>query len=378
MTVHLSASRQRIDATFTEPVGGSGHRTHHRSGIELCLRSEGHGVGFGEASPIAGYSAESLTEAEAELRRVRQFSVTFPESPGEVRDHIVASTQALELSVNSVKFAFETALLDLFSRHLKVSAAEALRAALPNGEMTPRLSPIPPANTLPLSTLIPVGDHKECLAQARRAYSRGYRAFKIKLGSVEEFSLVKPTLSELREKYGNDVSLRFDPNGAWPLAQLSDALGGLEALRPEFVEEPAPVSQLIQLGHSPVPLALDESLLRPTAIADVWPLRDALKLTAVVLKPALLGLMRAFEIALDARKLGLGVIVTHLFDGAVGHSAAVSLAQAIGSPHLAHGLAPHPGLLMSPQRRIVGLGQGQVRYEPKPGLPLLELSDCST
>jgi L-alanine-DL-glutamate epimerase-like enolase superfamily enzyme len=63
-----------------------------------------------------------------------------------------------------------------------------------------------------------------------------------------------------------------------------------------------------------------------------------------VLKPAHLGLSRCLVLAETAATRGLGLIVTHSFDGDIGHAAACALAAALPAKPWPCGLAPHPGL----------------------------------
>jgi L-alanine-DL-glutamate epimerase-like enolase superfamily enzyme len=211
---------------------------------------------------------------------------------------------------------------------------------------------------------------------ARHAWLRGYRVFKLKIGKDAELVSGFAAIRALRERFGKEIELRIDPNGAWPEDKVAELLAQLTEFEPELVEEPCPFASLLKLTESPVPLALDESLIDPAALSSVIPHCERLKLRAVVVKPALLGLFRALELCLAAEEVGLDVIVTHLFDGPVGHASAMSLALAMGSPERAHGLAPHPGLLLSPNRRIRGLGQGLLLHDAAPGLPLIEVKPC--
>jgi L-alanine-DL-glutamate epimerase-like enolase superfamily enzyme len=122
-------------------------------------------------------------------------------------------------------------------------------------------------------------------------------------------------------------------------------LAELEALRPQFVEQPTSSAALAELGRCAVPWAADESLQDPQQLA---PLLDAAGCVAWVLKPALLGLRRARELALLAQQRGLGVVITHLFDGPVGLAAACELALSLPTVPWACGLDRHPGLAAWP------------------------------
>jgi o-succinylbenzoate synthase len=324
--------------------------------------------GLGEASPIAGFSLDSLDDVTAALEELSPFELRLPDGPDECRALIAEQSSKLPSNVPSVRFALEGALLDLFARHLGLSAAKLIAS------MT--TEPAPLADRLTLSQLISVVEPVSCLTSARQAWAHGYRTLKLKLEPGEAFAQGLSCLRALREAFGPNLVLRLDPNGSFPPENLHTMLEDLSPFEPELVEEPATWRSLLTLTESPVPLALDESLVDPEALTELSARRHQLYLRAVILKPALLGLLRALELAEQAHRLGLDVIVTHLFDGPVGHATALSLAQAVGSPSRAHGLAPQPGLFMNSSRRIAGLRHGQVSLENGPGLPLLEVKPC--
>ena len=368
MIVTVEPEVRRIEARISDVVGGHGHKTNSRSGVELKLCAPDSLFGLGESSPLPGFSPETLTTAIMVLQSLDPFELCLPDDLNGVRPLLESLVTRVPADVPSARFAFEGALLDLLGHHFGVSVATLLSAMLS--------APRQVTSRLTLSKLLPISDQSECLTVARRAWSRGYRVFKVKLGPAEELAKVLPTLGALREKFGAELSLRFDPNGCWQPGVLEGALRALLPFEPELVEEPAPVAALLEIPSSPVPLALDESLLDPMALSKLVSHIDALKLKAVVLKPALHGLLRSVDLAIEAQNLGLDVIITHLFDGAVGHATAICLALAVASPHRAQGLAPHPGLLMTPHRRVSGLGLGEVWHENHPGLPLVEVGAC--
>ena len=111
--------------------------------------------------------------------------------------------------------------------------------------------------------------------------------------------------------------------------------------------------QLLNLPTLPFPWAADESLEDPQRAAALLALPSSRGPAAGVLKPAMLGLVRAMSLAQAAASRGLGVIVTHSLDGDLGHAAACALAQAMPSAPWPCGLAAHPGLV---RRRDPGLG----------------------
>ncbi len=58
----------RYELPLSEPLTLGGATLHHREGLLLELAGEGGAVGWGEASPLPGFSRESLEEATEQVR----------------------------------------------------------------------------------------------------------------------------------------------------------------------------------------------------------------------------------------------------------------------------------------------------------------------
>ena len=71
----------------------------------------------------------------------------------------------------------------------------------------------------------------------RRAIDRGFRAFKLKVGSSDEARDLRRA-SMLRELIGEDGILMFDANQRWTLADASRICRELATFRPLWIEEP--------------------------------------------------------------------------------------------------------------------------------------------
>jgi o-succinylbenzoate synthase len=362
----IRPSLRPLKAWLSDVVGGSAHGTKFRSGFELELRFGDNLVGLGEASPLPNFSTETLEEVEPELANIHPLQTTLPQTPAECRPWVEELVHRVNCRVASARLAFEGALVDLCSRNLAIPCAE-LIAQLGTTKATTRAE-------LPVSKLLTGTEPTSLLVQARHAWARGYRTLKVKLGPLEDFDRQFDTLVALRQGLDSTMRLRLDPNQSWPAQTLARLLARLQSLSPELVEDPVVGSELLSCEASPIPLALDESLLADGLLAQLAPHIARLNIRAVVIKPALHGLLRSVDLAEQAEHLGLDVIITHLFDGPIGHATAVSLALALGTPSRAHGLAPHPGLLLSPHRRVLGLGGGQLRLVPQPGLPVIEVA----
>ncbi len=308
-------------------------RWSDRRGLLLRLHGEDGVAGHGEASPLPGYSLESIEDCLALLQEG-------------------AGASARELPA-SLRFALESALLDLLGQ----------RAGLP---LSALLSDGPPRRAVTRSALV-AGPHD--LEGARAALARGISTIKVKLG-VRPFDEELAALEQLRVALGDDLAIRLDAGGQWTIPEAREKLGRLaDAIEPELCEEPVSGAALLELGETAVPWAADESLALPHLAERIL---DAKGLHALVLKPALLGgLHRAMALAGAAARRGVRLIVTHLFDGPVALAACCELALALPSEPLPCGLDPHPALAAWPPIEISQLSTpSMVRASGRAGLGL--------
>jgi o-succinylbenzoate synthase len=312
----------RYRLPLSEPLMLKGPVLRHREGLLLELTGEGGVAGWGEASPLPGFSRESLDEARGQLRDLA------PSVAGrEITDDwmVVDETFSRELDAMdlapSVRFAFELALWSLCA---------ASRAGTLPELITPR-----PRATVPVNALLS-GSPDEVIEGARRARSAGYAAVKLKIGQRavgEALELVRALNKEL----GGAVALRLDTNRAWSLREAEKFSHGAAGLNFEYIEEPlAKPAQLPFFARScGVPVALDESLsgMEPERLKEHRYAR------AVVLKPTLLGgISRTLRFAKCASDLGVEPVISSAYETGVGTGALVALAAAVSDEEVPAGL----------------------------------------
>lgn len=279
-----------------------------RRGVLLELSDGEGGVAYGEASPLPGFSRESLQDV---VERV----AVFPWASLAVPSHVVELAR-LSIAEPSLRFAIESALLCLLAR-LRGSTLPALLAE--GG---------PPA--IATSVLIGRLAGADLLARATRAAERGAASVKVKL-NADELVCRYDRLAELRQRLGPQLEIRLDFNGT--LADLSreEIVGALEPfaeLDIAFVEEPWGGPRLLELGPLPVPWFADESLSEAALSQALQACPDA---GGFVVKPSLLGLLGAWHVGISASANGRGVVVSHLFEGGVALAACADLALALAT-----------------------------------------------
>ena len=255
----------------------------------------------------------------------------------------------------AARCAVETALLDLTGHQRGLPAHALLGSAI--------------AHSVPLSALLLSETVDGVLAEAERAVGRGVFTLKLKVGSPGLFNAELRRLHALRDRFGNRIALRLDANGAFSLKDAPTRLAALAELKPEFIEEPVARQDLLALGPSPIPIALDESL------QGGWEEALVESVAVAVLKPMILGGPQTC-VALAARLIdaGLRLTVSHTWDGPIGLAAAAATALAIGarwpSRLLACGLERHPGLAAWPSVDLPFLEAGELVPSARPGLGL--------
>ncbi len=356
-------------------------RWKERGGLLLTLGDAEGGRGQGEASPLPGYSSDTLSDARRELSAIewaRLPSVDLDRAPLPQIEPVLG---AAGLRSPSARLAVETALLDLVGGRLGLPLYRLLEQdASVVEDADARAVPVPLAALL-------AGD---VLRHAARLVEEGYGCLKLKVGGDPDADLA--LLDSLRVEVGAAVALRADANRSLPAASAEEWLREAAGFELEFVEEPVAFERLLELTATHVPIALDESLHLPAdqvraplrgaateaaeefAADRISEAADAGRCSFVVLKPmALGGLGRCMRLAATARARGAEVVVSHLFDGPVGLAAAAELALAL-RPTPAAGLAPHPGLGVWPAAVSPAFQGARLAVHDRPGLGLPPLA----
>ncbi|WP_437970884.1 enolase C-terminal domain-like protein [Sorangium sp. So ce260] len=332
-----------------------------RRGLVLSLTDDEGRVGLGEATPLPGFSPDTADEDERALTEL-------PGGLGAIDlqvEDVTATASAIRRAIAplsprlrglpAARFALETALLDLVGQRLGLPVSACLGGHRRDAEVQVN-------GLLTTSIALP-----EMLGRARALVARGVRAIKVKLRSrgAEGFARDLEALRALRREHPA-IELRLDANAAWSLEEAPGRLALLAPLAPRFVEQPVAPELLHLLGARDVPWAADESLA-----VEGMPERllEAEGCAAFILKPAMLGLLRAHELGGRAQERGLGAVVTHLFDGPVALAASCELALALPRPPLACGLDAHAGLSAWPEIPIPQLREGgSIAASRRPGL----------
>lgn len=334
--MHLDFSRHR----FAIPeASNSRHTWVEREALFLAVTCPTSGVrGFGEASPLPGYSVDDVDACEGWLTAHRHELPSFDDALTWLAP---AAPSALHGAPPAVRCALETALLDGYCRSRDVSPVDVLRSLTHYAHPTDaRLS-----TKLAWATLLDVYDNDHA-ARAMALSDAGYHTFKVKVGRGLGFETRALTnLAKHFTRRGRPLTLRLDANQSLRAAQLAE-LGRLWCHLPiEYVEEPCAASELNTLDPTAplgFGLAFDESLA--TGLQPLKPWLAGGQVRGLVCKPMYLGgVSAAMGWADVAREHGVQLVLSHLFDGPLALAHYRDLAWAL-APGVVAGLAPHRAL----------------------------------
>jgi len=284
-----------------------------RCGVVVELHDETGNVGFGETSPLPGFSRESLDEAQQQLIRLRYsvVSMNVPDHLEELSGGFASWLGEHEL-YPSARFGFEAAVL----------ALKASRRGVP----LERLITDQPRATITVNALLH-GDETNILKRAEQLRRQGWSAFKLKVGGRATHDDVR-LVRRVRRVIGPDAGLRLDANRQFSADDFWQFAEGVRDCDIEYIEEPlSSLDDLKALSESPkplLPLALDESLqqINPVDLSRCHGVK------AVVLKPTMLGLERAAQFARAAARRGAAAVLSSSYESCVGLTILARLAAA--------------------------------------------------
>ena len=353
------------------PLVTGGVSVRFRAGFLVSLGADGL-VGWGEASPLPGWSRASLLDTEAALRR----------------------------TLDGLKASGEAALDDLLARlasapHARAGVAgawadlQAQRAGRPLAADLSRDQARDVAADLSrdqardvaaavmVNALVAAPEPSAVERDARDAAGDGFSAVKLKVGAADAAVDVE-RVRAARSGLGTTAELRLDANGAWDPATAIDVLDRVQGCDIAYCEEPvAGLEAIAAVGkRSPVPVAADESI---RAEADALRALE-LGVTALIVKPqALGGPDVALAVAARAREAGASAVVTSFLDSAVGVAHALHVAAAVdaaASRVRVHGLATS-SFLVDDVARAPRVVAGAMAVPATAGLGLAPQPDAS-
>lgn len=304
------------------PLVTGGASIRFRAGFLVALSADGI-TGWGEASPLPGWSRTSLLDTETALRSVTDDLARGGEAG---LDTLLAAMH----DTPHARAGLAGAWADLQARQAEQPLAERLVSDPTSA----------PASEVAVNALIAAPEPSEVEQAAHDAVEAGFKAVKLKVGVVDP-AVDAGRIRAARAGLGPAAELRLDANGAWDEYTALNVLGRVHDCGIAYCEEPvAGIDAIAAVSRrSPVPVAADESIRNES---------DAVRaldtgISNLIVKPqALGGPDVALAIAARAHEAEASVTVTSFLDSAVGIAHALHVAAAVdgASRHLrAHGLA---------------------------------------
>lgn len=274
-----------------------------RRGLLIEITDDRGISGWGEVSPLPGFSRETLSDSLRQLLALK-------------------SGKELPSMYPSVRFGMEMAMLNLTGKQREVP----MRCILAED----------PCDVLPVNGLLSA-NQADVFTRARELLKKGVEVLKIKVGqqSIDEDIRVVERISQFIEE---PCRLRLDANGSWDLPSAL-AFGHLcHGLPIEYIEEPVRgLDELREFALSTeLPIALDETLwLNPRLSLSEVP-----GLKAIIVKPTFFGGIAAVKQLLgDAWKMGLTTVISSCFESSLGVLALANFACSLPSNETPAGLS---------------------------------------
>jgi len=289
--------------------------------------------GLGEIAPLHGLSIDFVPDFELVLDNVCD---TFNSLDLEVFPwnlNIILS-QLIDDAFPSVKFGFETALLDIMNGGKRV--------IFDNDFVDGR-------KVIPINGLIWMGSKEFMVSQVEEKLKTGFDTLKLKIGAIN-FQDELGILASIRERFTPEqISLRVDANGAFAVEEAEQKLAQLSTYTLHSIEQPIKAKQVEAMAElsekSPVPIALDEELIGVSDYVQKMQLLKKIKPQYIILKPTLLGgLQHCREWIEIASRLQIGWWITSALESNIGLNAIAqftaeyknALPQGLGTGGLYH------------------------------------------
>jgi o-succinylbenzoate synthase len=335
-----SANLQLIDYTlhFHFEAGTSRGVLTQKKSYFILIQSEGK-FGIGEAGPLAGLSPDYEENCMPAYQQTLQNLGPIPRE----KLGISAYIGQIPFQQPALRFAVESALLDLFSKKPGSYFDNSFSRAESN---------------IPINGLIWMGNPDFMAAQIEQKLSEGYSCLKLKIGALD-FETELGLLANLRKRFAaKDLTLRVDANGAFRREEATSKLEKLAHYDLHSIEQPIRAGQWEEMEKlcrkEIIPIALDEELIgqeNPELVLD------AIQPQFAIFKPSFLGGFEATRGWIEAcEKRGINWWITSALESNIGLQAIsqftgefpVTMPQGLGTGQLytnnfASGLAIEQG-----------------------------------
>jgi o-succinylbenzoate synthase len=331
MSLRLSLVPHQLQFKFDARTSRGAMAIHQVYYLEMSDTAAPDTKGTGECAPLPGLSIDAIP---ALLPKLNELLTTVNEATMGITDIQQLLESDTLADFPAIRFALETAILDW-----KLGGNRMLHDnAFSRGEQG-----------IPINGLIWMGDKAFMQEQIRKKLGEGYTCLKLKIGSLD-FATELDLLKQIREVAGpEDLTIRVDANGAFAPEEAFRKLERLSRYGLHSIEQPIRQGQhehMQQLcAYTPIPIALDEELIGVQEPTRQMELLDFIKPQYIILKPTLVGGLRASADWIDlAEKRKIGWWMTSALESNIGLNAisqftanyGVSMPQGLGTGQLYH------------------------------------------
>lgn len=290
-----------FELQLTRPLKVKSETLESRRGYILEFSAAGFN-GYGEMSPLKGFSTESLEDVLIQFKSIRHFLLSDPVPDGVegLNGRFQDWLGNFELKA-SASFGIEMAILNLLANSRSKTLKELLSESV--------------HSHIPINGLLQ-GERAEILVQAKQLIENGFSALKLKVGHKdidEDIKLVR----EVNEIINGRALLHLDANQTWSLNEAVYFGNEVGLAAVDYIEEPFhDIEQIPEFFHkTTIPVALDESL----QTHDFEQIKHIEGVEVLVLKPSVLGgIEKTWKILKDAKRLGLNTLISSIFESPVG------------------------------------------------------------
>lgn len=297
----FSVELYRYQLKLNSPLLVKGRKSDIREGLIVRVQSSNSQEGFGEITPLSGFSQETLEDALDQMKSFKSFLLS--ES---IPDHLEKMDERFENWLSrfnllpSVRFGLEMAILNLLANQKQITLGKLLSDTH--------------HENIRLSGLLQ-GTKQEVISELKKLLDQGYQSFKLKVGGNLEEDIEK-TLAVIKIINGKAL-LHLDANQNWNLNHAIQFVEEIGLASIEYVEEPFQDTNMIEefVMRTTVPVALDESFtgMNFDEIKSI----DGVDL--LILKPTMIGsIEKTFKYIKEGKRLALTMVISSMFESGIG------------------------------------------------------------
>lgn len=296
-----------------QPIRVHGHELQMREGLIIQILNETDVSGFGEVAPLPGLSQENFTNAQQQtlMIKTKLKNVPVPQSIEQLNGTFESWLGQYHL-YPSVRFGIEMAALNLLANSREINLCQLLSTTYQDKILVNGLLQ---------------GPKSVVLSQAKELLNQHFKSIKIKVEGKD----VQQDIDKVRsvvKLIDAQALLRVDANQCWDLATATLFGKGIGCAAIEYIEEPfADIDKISQFyDETLIPVAVDETLSN----SDFNRIKSIDGIEIFILKPTILGgIEKTWQLAQQAKKFGIEVVISSSFESGIGLTTLAHLAACL-------------------------------------------------